>query len=428
MAFTEAWQGLERAVGNWISHPSEKPFNDRVKAEPGEGIIAVGQDFVPEASYFSVRLVEMNLAEGGRYFTEFLPLGVCLSEYTIGAERQRKPMILSNDTIADQLKGSGAKPGFVEYKNMYAVRRAPVKADNLSLFVGLFRMPYNDLAKEVLQIAADVTDQIGGGVAVSQGIKVAERVYDRIAGLFKLNVLTPRLGFIDGNALTTSGYLVVAGPASPRLSADSLRVIGNRLHQVGPNGTAPAQGFDYCLVALEHTATLFAQGPGQINPLVNLPFHKRWRTVTQLLAQKKVGEADAEMPQLRSEVIVSPDLTEDDRLIAITAYDTAYEKHLAVLVKPAAGVASRGARSGDPVTGLRKAASAMDGGQSPIRLVLDKMADRLNLDEAPPDPNSSDDLFLREATFLRKALVTGEATKPNVAAQVAAAISGAVNR
>jgi hypothetical protein len=82
----------------------------------------------------------MSLAKGGEYFTSFLPLGVCLTEYTVGQERQRHPMILSNDAIASQLKATGAAPGYVEYTNLYAVRCAPVKADNLSLFVGLFRM------------------------------------------------------------------------------------------------------------------------------------------------------------------------------------------------------------------------------------------------------------------------------------------------
>jgi hypothetical protein len=116
-----------RRPSGWLPNPAARP-------------LWVGQRFEPEASYFGVRLVEMSLAKGGEYFTSFLPLGVCLTEYTVGQERQRHPMILSNDAIASQLKATGAAPGYVEYTNLYAVRCAPVKADNLSLFVGLFRM------------------------------------------------------------------------------------------------------------------------------------------------------------------------------------------------------------------------------------------------------------------------------------------------
>jgi hypothetical protein len=156
------WQRFKQTVDEWISHPNQRPYVGSVQAQPGDKTVAAGKTFAPEASYFSVRLVEMGLAEGGKFFTSFLPLGVCLTEYTVGDERQRRPMVLSNDLIAGQLKDTGAKPGYIEYTNMYAVRCAPVKADNLSLFVGMVRMPYDDLAKQVLQIASDLTQQVGG--------------------------------------------------------------------------------------------------------------------------------------------------------------------------------------------------------------------------------------------------------------------------
>ena len=429
MGFTEAWHSLEQAVGNFVSRPAERPFNGVVPVTPGQGGMPAGLPFVPEASYFSVRLVEMNLANGGQYFADFLPLGVCLSEYTSGSERQRRPMILSNDVINAQLQSAGAKAGYVEYKDVYAVRRAPVKPDNLTLFVGLFRMPYNDLAKQVLQIAADMTDQVGAGVAVSQGLHIAEKIYDRVAGLFKLNVLSPRLGYANGNALTESGYFLVAGPAAPTLTAESLSVANNRLHWDTGSGPQPASGFDYLLVALEHTPTLLPQGDANVNLMTDLPFHKRWREVTKLLALCKVEEAEAEMPQLRSEVVVSSDLTEDDRLVAIAAYDTAYEKYRDVLVKPAKGTnGTRGARSGDPVAGLRREADARSrAGQAEAGRVLGHMADRLNELEAPPDPARPDDLFLREAGALREAIVTGGPAGTRVSAQVAEAISAGVS-
>jgi hypothetical protein len=233
MNLSQAWSDLTAAVGTFVSRSAAKPHNGGVVAEPGTKTITTDRAFMPEASYFSIRLVEMNLAEGGRFFSDFLPLGVCLSEYTYGSERQRKPLILSNDAIADQLKAAGAKPGFIEYRNMYAVRLAPMKVDNLSLFIGLFRMPYNDLAKQMLQLAADVTDQVAAP-GVSLGVRVAEKIYDRIVGLFKLNDLTPLLGFADGNALTNSGYFVVAGSDKLGVSLETLRVVDDRLHRAGP--------------------------------------------------------------------------------------------------------------------------------------------------------------------------------------------------
>jgi len=419
-----SWGKLQQSVSDWISHPVRRPFVGRVPAEPGAGVVASGKPFAPEASYFGIKLIEMSLAEGGKYFTEFLPLGVCLTEYTIGNERQRNPTILSNDLIASQIKDAGAKPGYVDLTNMPIVRRAPVKADNLSLFVGLFRMPYADLAKQVLQIAADLTEQTGVGGSLSGGLRVAEKVYDRVAGLFQLNVMSPRFGFADGAALTESGYLLVAGPAASTMTANRCRVIDGKLHVDGQR----AEGFDYCLIAIEHTGTLLPQGDKTINPITGLAFHHRWRDISKLLAEKKVGEAEEQMPQLRAEVITSAELTEDDRLIAIAAYDTSYEKlRQALAPKSAEGPVTRAARSDTPASGLRSEAEARKAaGQVATSDVLQQMATRLQIPGASSD---GDALFALEAAALRTALPVGDrAGRQHLAANVAEAIGGAIAR
>jgi hypothetical protein len=417
-----SWAELEQTVRNWVSHPVHRPFVGRIEAEPGAGVMASGKAFVPEASYFGVKLIEMSLAEGGRYFTEFLPLGVCLAEYTVGDQRQRNPTILSNDVIASQIKDSGAKPGYVDLTNMPIVRRAPMKADNLSLFVGLFRMPYADLAKQVLQIAADLTEQAGVGAPVSGGLRIAEKVYDRVAGLFQLNVMSPRFGFADGSALTESGYLLVAGPAANTLTADRLRVVGGKLHVDGQR----AVGFDYCLVAIEHTATLLPEGDKTINPITGLGFHHRWRDISELLALQKVTEAEQQMPQLRAEVLVSPELTEDDRLITIAAYDTSYEK-LRQALTPPSGPVTRAARTDTPASGLRSEAEAREAaGQAITGNVLKQMAARL---QVPGPAKDSDAVFATEAAALRTALPAKDLIgRPHLAANVVEAIGGALAR
>ncbi len=434
-----SWAALEQTVTQWISHPVQRPFVGRVGAEPGNGTVASGKPFVPEASYFGVKLVEMSLAEGGKYFTDFLPLGVCLAEYTVGDQRQRSPTILSNDLIASQIKDSGAKPGYVDLTNISIVRRAPVKADNLSLFVGLFRMPYADLAKQVLQIAADLTEQAGVGLAASGGLRVAEKVYDRLSGLFQLNVISPRFGFADGNVLTESGYLLVAGPAANALEADRLRVVEGKLHLDGKR----AAGFDYCLIAIEQTDTLLPEGAKTINPITSLGFHQRFREISKHLALKDVSEAEAQMPQLRAEVLLSPELTENDRLIAIAAYDTSYEKlQLALAPKTPMGPATRAARTDTPASGLRSEAEARDeAGQAMTGNVLRAMAVRLQdpsepisaagvLDASPGEsdgPGPVDRLFAMETSKLRAALPAGSVVgQANLSASVVEAIGGAM--
>ena len=345
-------------------------------------------------------------------------------------------MVLSNDLIAGQLKDSGAKPGYIEFTNMYAVRCAPVKADNLSPFVGMFRMPYDDLAKQVLQIASDLTQQIGGDgnpatAAVTAGLRVAEKVYDGVSGLFGLKGITPLFGFADGNALVDSRYLVVCGPSASVIDAKRLLVIDNRLHLDGKRAT----GFDYCLVSVEHTASRLPQGAETINPLTSLAFHRRWREASQLLAAKNVAEAEARIAQLRAEVVVSPELTEDDRLIAIAAYDTGFEKRRRALMPASGGPTSRGDDRGATPASLlsTEAKQRTKAGQQITGNVLSHMATRLLLASdatANDDPiKAAEAVFATEATALRKGLgQIDHRGKANLAAAVAEAISGAVSR
>src|ERR1700731_1099433 len=135
------WNRVKDLVEKFASRPSpQPPFFGHVSTASEDGFV-VGRAFVPEASYFSVRLVDMRLAEGGKYFVNYLPLGICVAEYTYGFERRRAPLVLSNETVRQMLGEAGKNdPGHVQFANMPVVRRAPVKEDNLALFVGLFRM------------------------------------------------------------------------------------------------------------------------------------------------------------------------------------------------------------------------------------------------------------------------------------------------
>src|SRR5262249_38667288 len=123
-----------------------------------------------------------------------------------------------------------------------------------------------------------------------------------------------RFGYMDGSALGRGEYLVVANGAPPGLTAGSLSVVGNRL-QVA-NGSAPhrPEGFDYCLLALEHAGSLFARDEASIKALASLPFDSLWRDAVKLLALNKADDANQAFLGVRAAVVTSPDLIEEDRL------------------------------------------------------------------------------------------------------------------
>jgi hypothetical protein len=393
------WVTLKDVVDHWASRELERPFVGYVQTAGGNAI-ATGRGFVPEASYFGVRMVEMSLREGGKFFNSFLPLGVVLTEFSFGNERQRRPTILSNEEIAAQLKAAGATPGYIEFKNIYAVRRAPVKQDNLSLFVGLFRLPYHDVAQQILQLAADLTSQTGLAPGVPEGLRVAEKVYDRIAGLFGLNIVTPLFSYADGSALGQSGYLLVAGSALDEPTASRLSVADNKLLLDGRR----VSGLDYCLLAIEHTATLLPDGPDSINPLTQLGFHRRWQEVALNTTKRNFEPAEEQMLNLRAEVITSPELAENDRLVAIGAYETSFDK-LKERMTPKG--THRGPR-GPLLSGLNETLNAGPAVTNLLGGVRRRLLAGAN--NAPEDP---DKLFAAEASELKKTLGPMPSVDPN---------------
>jgi hypothetical protein len=409
------WEALTKVVEDWASRKLRRPFVGYIRSTGGSNAISTGERFVPEASYFSVRMVEMNLQEGGKFFSSFLPLGVVLSEFSFGSDRQRRPTILSNDEIAAQLKAAGATPGYIEFKNIYAVRRAPMKQDNLSLFVGLFRLPYHDVAQQVLQLAADLTAETKLAPGLSEGLRVAEKVYERVAGLFGLGIVAPLFCYADGSALGQSGYLLVAGAALDTAVANRMAVTDNQLLLDGQRFS----GMDYCLLAVEHTATLLPTGPDSINPLTQLGFHRRWQEAAVSITKRNFEQAEEQMLNLRADVIISPELAENDRLIVIAAYETSYEKLVERMTPKGT---HRGSSRGSLLSGLEKvgAGRAVTGVLGGVRRSL-----LLGVNNAPADP---DKLFASEASELKKAVGQVVPIEGNAALSLAAALDRATMR
>lgn len=83
-----------------------------------------GQAFSTERSYFSVRLVEMRLAEAGNYFSTYLPMCTCFLSFPYGGGTRNVPYIVKLDMLKDKI-GADAPTDLgkkIEFKNIYIVR------------------------------------------------------------------------------------------------------------------------------------------------------------------------------------------------------------------------------------------------------------------------------------------------------------------
>ena len=163
--------------------------------------------------------------------------------------------------------------------------------------------------------------------------------HDRVSDLFKLNGVQARFALLDGMALKKSGYVLVSGPLPADVDPADFTVDNSRLAIRSGARTRSLDAIDYCLIAIEQKDSLFpndGDGNAELRALAGLPFHSYWQKVASLLAARKPDDAEQALLVLRAEVISSPDLTENDRLLAIGGYDVAYTKFAgSLLAKPA---------------------------------------------------------------------------------------------
>jgi hypothetical protein len=315
--------GISRQVQEWVDWLKARPAGQHFEAAippnrviDDDGAAAVdGRAFEPEASYCSVRIVEMHLKNGAEYFRQFLPMAVTVAQFIQGEQERTLPFFLNNQKLREALGAAGPGLGLVQMKNVYALRHLPANANGLSLFSGLFRTVHEDFAAALLDLLAEVGNKLGGA-AVGQAADVAKTLYSRLSGIVGLRAVELRFGNLDGNALSGgSGYRVFAGPADRPLKADDLAMVQGRLHRMVDGHPERITDCDYCVIAIERLESRAADGQ-----LTSLPLHKYWTEAARHLAQKHGDEADATFDKLQAEVLLTPDLTEADRLVALALY------------------------------------------------------------------------------------------------------------
>ncbi len=284
-----------------------------------------GDRFVPERSYFSVRIAEMRLAEVGRYGIDFVPMCSCFLKFTYGASQRTVPFVVGIDMISAALgKVSPADAKNIRFEDLYIVRNVPVKADNLQMYSALCRIADSGFARSLINLFADTASTFAGPVA-GAAIKGRVDLTGRLATLLGADGVHTRFGTVSGNALDVSGYRVHAGVAADALDGDDLTIRGGQLvgRRRKDGSISTIDDCDYIVVAIEHRATLVEADFGQVSIL---PFHQRWLECRARLLERDDAGAKAALTKLLVETAASPDVTEADRLGLIAAYRAAYEQ------------------------------------------------------------------------------------------------------
>ncbi|KWD78642.1 hypothetical protein [Burkholderia ubonensis] len=313
--------------------------SDLVPADPAADSrydVVRGDPFEAGRCYFSVRLVEIRLAEAGNYFATFLPICCCFLRYVYGGSQREVPFVVGYDLIRSALgngnptatavtrgTANGAADGapsgsqHIEFKNIYIVRDAPLMGNGVALYAALCRVADDGFTRGMLDFVADAAGAIGGpaaGLVAHTGADMAKR----LGKLLGAQGVTTRFGIYDGDALRKSGYRVFAGAGAEALQASELSIDGGQLRSRQANGeTTTIDDLDYLVVAFEYRKTLVGDAFGANSML---PFTASWNRVKESLLAGGTMAADEPFKRLMTDIAVSPDLIEADRIVLIQTY------------------------------------------------------------------------------------------------------------
>jgi hypothetical protein len=291
--------------------------------EPG----LAGDKFVAGKTYFSVRLIELRLATAGRYLTEFLPMCTCvLSFQQAGGEKRTIPFIAGADMIRG-LVGPNAPADAakrIAFANLAAATNVPVPGGDVTMYLSLCRFKDSSLVRGLLDLATKTATAVGGPVAGPMA-KAANDFVGGLMNIFSMDGVETRFGRLDGKAIGTSGYRLLAGSADPSLNPQELHVQDGQLMRRVGEKDVPIDDVDYLVIAFEHRSTLIDDTFSLVEAL---PFHAHWRAVMDKIVRARGAPdaADAEMIELRAAVLMSPELTETDRLPLLQLYDVKREQ------------------------------------------------------------------------------------------------------
>jgi hypothetical protein len=313
-SIAQLWEG--RSDTYWVGRVEPDALGD-------QAVPSVGQAFDIQASYFTLRLAEMRLRSDRIGLSEYVPVCLVVADYFYNGAYRSMPFVVSNDQLrsaVDKVLKDG-KPLPIELFDTLIVGPVPVRAPEIALFVGLFRMKRSDRA----DILLDVMGELGKGAglsALTAGLPLAKTVYDGVKRLFGLGdvefLFGTRLGFQfdqdSGHAPTlSSGYLGYSSLPKTDAGTRPFTVRQRRLVRMTPDGSASqVTDCDYALLAVEH----IARRPG----FEDLPFHTRFVELQKNLIENPDRDWKQDWLPLMSAIRTSPDLTRPDTTVALASY------------------------------------------------------------------------------------------------------------
>jgi hypothetical protein len=299
---------LDRCKGilNWFQNgPAKYPT---ALAVPSARMV---EAFTPPAltrddSYFAVRLNQMRLSSGRRWWEHIMPMAFVLSEFDYNGQRTAVPFVVGPSLLE---KYGRPVPDGMLFEDTLVAGLHPYKGGRIAITVILYALPTTNEARQLLSMVEGATAIFSAATNLTAYLKVADVVLDGVEGLLGIGDVEPIAGRrheIDPDLDTDlgTGYFVLS---EAELNVDQIWVESRRLRTRGAP-TAPLEdvsGTDYMLYSLGTTQTR--------TDIEQLSFHRTIREAEKLANVDASSDgwkrAKAMMTTGFTEIIDSPDLS-----------------------------------------------------------------------------------------------------------------------
>ena len=324
------------------------------------------QQFAVNASYFTLRLSEMRLRSARVGLTNYVPVCLVIADYFYDGAYRSLPFVVSQDKLRAQVDKAArsGQDAAIELFDTLVVGPVPVRAPEVGLFVGLFRVQRSDFANLLLDVMGTL-GTAAGLTALTAGLPLAKTVYDGVKRVFGINgtdmLVGSRLGFSfapsTGAPTLTAGPIAYTSLARTGTASPPFKVGDDRRLLTARDSESP-DNCDYALLSVEHAPVRAT--------FEDLPFHAQFQALQRRLIETPERDWKSDWLGLMSAIRTSPDLTRGDTSVALASYRAQIEEERALANGEAATVtqdstAHRSSGSASAVTLLRTANSQAAG-------------------------------------------------------------------
>lgn len=292
--------------------------------------------FVKEQTYFEIRLSQMYLRDAREYWREFVPLGSILTEFLYDGERRVVPTVVGPALL--KAVAEAKEDDRVEYLNTRVAGPYPYEGDDLTLFVGLFRIETTNWAAAALSMLETVA-KVFDTTKLSASISVAGPLVEGVEGLLGMDEVEMRMGkrhayesAADGGAVGAQVPETLLAPAyevlinRAELYEDERRrfwVKNGRLHVgASKDKLSPYGDADFALYRLQPLTSR--------DDYTTFDFERiHWKKVENHIWEGRAEEAQKAFRLLAVNLVECPDIVRPHRNALLRMYKQRMEDELA---------------------------------------------------------------------------------------------------